>query len=74
MPDDDATADTPRYVVVGGGEPSAEQLAALTVALTPVVVVGESTPEPSGWVRAGLLEAVGGRPFASPAELDLHGP
>ena len=75
MADAHENGDTPRYVVVGGGSPTAEQLAALTVALTPVAVpAGERTIEPSGWLRAALLEGVGHGPFASPAELALRRP
>ena len=75
MTDTHGNGDTPRYVVVGGGSPTAEQLAALTVALTPVAVRAvEHTAEPSGWPRAALLEGVGHGPFASPAELALRRP
>lgn len=66
--------DAPRYVVVGGGRPTPEQLAALTVALTPTAVPDQAPPDrPGGWARAALLEGVGARPFASPAELARHG-
>ncbi len=60
--------------MVGGGEPSPEVLAALTVALTPVVV----DDEPAGdlafdgqpaWVRAALLENVGRRTLVSADDL-----
>lgn len=75
MADARENGDTPRYVVVGGGSPTAEQVAALTVALTPVAVRDvEHTAEPSGWLRAALLEGVGHGPFASPAQLALRRP
>lgn len=75
-PPDAPTGDQrPRYVVVRGGDPRHEQLAAIAVALTPVVTVEEGqppSPEPSGWQRAAVLEGVGARPFASPDEVDAY--
>lgn len=71
----DETVDVPRYRIVGGGEPTPEQLAAVVVALTPVVVVDEEQAVPAAdtnrpaWQRAALLEAVGARILASPADL-----
>lgn len=74
MADLNGTPEPPRYVVVGGGRPSAEELAALAVALTPVAVEDpDRDAAPSGWIRAALLEGVGERAFASPAELALRG-
>ena len=56
---------TPSVVVTGGGEPSPEELAALVIALTPVVVQESDGEDPaggtSGWRRAALIEGVGGR-------------
>lgn len=62
--------------VVAGGEPTAEEIAALVVALTPS---GGHAPEPTGpapWLRAAMIEGVGGRPPTSPADIaaaDRHG-
>jgi hypothetical protein len=65
--------DAPRYVITGGGTPTPEQLAAVTVALTPVVVaVEEDVVETGGlapWARAGLLESVGHRRFVAMPDL-----
>ena len=62
---DETEPRTPSVVVTGGGEPSPEELAALVVALTPVVVaeVADEMPDtgPRGWRRAALIEGVGGR-------------
>lgn len=74
----DAPVETPRYRIVGGGTPTPEQLAALVVAMTPVVVADEPAAEaaaaegPSGWQRAALLEAVGQRVFTSADDLAAH--
>lgn len=57
--------------VVGGGEPSPAEIAAITIALTPVVVEiaddDESTDTAgvSHWQRAAIVDAVGGRPAHS---------
>ena len=60
-------------VVTGGGVPTPAELAAIVVALTPVVVAdqGAVTPDslPSGWGRAALIEGVGGRPPVSLPDL-----
>jgi hypothetical protein len=58
--------------VIGGGEPTPEELAAVLVALTPAS--SEDEPEPTAsstpaWTRAAMLEGIGGRPAASPADL-----
>ena len=61
----------PRYVVVDGGEPTPEQLAAIAVALTPVAVpTDDGRPSrPPAWLRAALAEAVGGRPMTTAEDL-----
>lgn len=74
MADTNGTRDQPRYVIVGGGRPTPEELAALIVALAPVAMEhNDRGATPSGWTRAALLEGVGERAFASPAELALRG-
>jgi hypothetical protein len=67
---DEPTTPPLAFRVVGGGQPTAEELAALLVALTPVGSGdgGERASTPA-WTRAALLEGVGGRPAASPADL-----
>lgn len=61
--------------MVGGGQPTPEELAALAVALMPVAVAGDrADAQPSGWLRAALLEGIGERPFCSVDELGLHAP
>lgn len=63
----------PRYVIVGGGTPSPEHLAALAVALTPVAVPAREGPRgPTGWALASLLEGVGRRRFVSADDLAAH--
>lgn len=63
----------PEIVVTNGGDPSPEELAAIVVALTPVVVeeADEAARDdvPRGWNRAALIEGVGGRPSASLPDL-----
>ena len=58
------TAAMPRYRIVAGGMPSPEELAALTIALTPVAVVragdGRRAEPSEGWLRAALHEGVSG--------------
>lgn len=77
MTDDDGTdapAVTPplSWRIVGGGEPSPEQLAALTIAL---LADGVADPgkaprgELSGWASAAMAEAVGGRPAYSATDV-----
>jgi hypothetical protein len=72
MADVDAP-DLPRYVVTAGGTPTPEQLAAVTVALTPVAVVVEDDAAPTGglapWAHAGLLESIGHRRFVAMPDL-----
>lgn len=67
-----------RVEVVGGGTPSPEQLAAVVVALTPVTAahVEADAPTPAvapAWARAALLESVGERRIAAPAQLRQPG-
>ncbi|MDX1659481.1 MAG: acyl-CoA carboxylase epsilon subunit [Nitriliruptorales bacterium] len=68
---------TPRYEIVSGGQPSAEELAAIVVALTPVAVDMDDTDDterPSGWQRAAIWEAVGRRNFTSADDIDAAPP
>lgn len=65
---------TTRVVVTGGGTPTPEQLAALTVVLS---AARPAPPAPrgtdrSGWERAALLEGVGFRPFGGYPELQRY--
>ncbi len=62
---------TTRIEVVGGGSPTAEQLAVTVVALTPVVADEASTAPVPAWARAALLEGLGGRRPARPSDLDV---
>jgi hypothetical protein len=65
-----------RVEIVGGGSPTAQQLAALVVALTPVPV---EVPSDVGadvgpgrlpaWTRAALHEGLGGRRVVRPGDL-----
>lgn len=71
MSTDEPIADTPRYVVTGGGTPTPEQLAALVVAMTPVAVE-DDTPSgsPGGnWRSAAIREGVGHRTFVALPDL-----
>ena len=67
--DQDDAPTPPRYVVTGGGEPSAEELAALMVALTPVAGPAEDDDAAPAWVDAALQEGIGRRPFVSADDL-----
>ena len=75
--DSEQTSPTPALRVLGGGEPTAEELAAIVLALTPAGgpdVQGSRGPAP--WLRAAMLEGVGGRTPTSPSDLavaDLRG-
>ena len=75
MTADGVEVGAPRYVVTGGGTPTAEQLAALAVAMTPVAVAAEadlSVPpagQPSAWARAAILEGIGHRTFVARPDL-----
>ena len=55
---------SPTIRIVGGGEPTEQELAALTIALDEVIdqSMRENTASEglSGWVRAALREGVGG--------------
>jgi hypothetical protein len=64
-----------RVRITHGGEPTAEQLAALTVVLT----AGRGSAVPAGstlppaWAQAALLEGIGARIVEEPAHLrSLH--
>lgn len=62
----------PDIAVTAGGEPTAEQVAALVIALTPVAGPGQDDAQdtiPRGWRRAALIEGVGGRPSVSLPDL-----
>lgn len=68
---DEVPAPNARIEVVGGGAVSAEELAAVVVALTPVGG-GDPSPGPAGppaWARAALLEGVGYRMPTRPSDL-----
>lgn len=56
--------------VLGGGEPTPEQLAAVLVTLTPAEDGDDGPARTAAWTRAALIEGVGGRPPTSPADLD----
>jgi len=57
-----------RLVVTGGGDPDAEQLAALTVAFATTAEVSPPTSIPA-WRQAGLLEGAGGAAVLAPGDL-----
>lgn len=76
MSDDSTQGPTATVRIVGGGTPSAEVLAALAVALTPVTVDGADAGGGAAmpaWAQAALLENVGGRRIAAPADLQRPG-
>jgi hypothetical protein len=61
-------------VVVAGGQPDADELAALVIALTPVAVAAPVAPRGAPplddrWTAAAIAEAVGGRPAVSAADV-----
>lgn len=58
--------------MVAGGTPTAEELAALVVALTPTGEGPQPEQAPAGWAEAALLEGVGFRPFHSYVDLDRY--
>jgi hypothetical protein len=62
---------TVRIEVVAGGEPTAEEFAALVVALAPVEVTEVPSSPASPWRRAALHDGVGARPATCPADVDL---
>lgn len=74
MSDDEKTTDRPRYVITGGGTPTPEQLAALTIAMTPVTIEEEPPTDPPGgnWHSAAIREGVGHRTFVALPDLQ-HG-
>ena len=57
-----------RLVVTGGGLPTAEQIAAVVVALTPTAVETVAAG-PAPWHHAALLEGTGSPNVAAPADL-----
>ena len=61
---------SPTIRIVGGGEPTDEELAALTIALDELIKQsareGSSSDELTGWVHAGLREGVGGPLVTAP--------
>jgi hypothetical protein len=66
-----------RLQVVGGGDPTAEELAAIVVALTPAA--GGGTPHAAraavpAWTAAALAEGVGGPAISRPGDLTTYGP
>jgi hypothetical protein len=72
---DDATPAPPRYLIVRGGIPGPEELAAVAVALTPVAVAGfEHGPHhANGWALAALHEGVGQSFFVAASDLAALG-
>lgn len=67
MTDVEAGEPATAFAIVAGGTPSAEQVAALTVALSAGAssTPGSGVPTLSAWQEAGLLEGIGFRPFVS---------
>lgn len=64
------------WSIVGGGAVSAEEIAALAVALTPVPAPpveshqdDADVAQQSAWARAAIIEGIGGRPPASMQDL-----
>ena len=58
--------------VTGGGEPTAQELAALLVTLTPTSSDETGAARgPAAWTRAALIEGVGGRPPTSLADVEV---
>jgi hypothetical protein len=59
-----------RIQVVGGGEPSDEELAAITIALEAIAAEAKAQATEArglpGWVTASLREAVGGELNVAP--------
>jgi hypothetical protein len=69
--DHDVVVAGSRMRITRGGEPTLEQLAALTVVLTAgggSAAPAGSTPPPA-WAQAALLEGIGGRIVEEPAHL-----
>lgn len=74
MSDVDNDPAPPRYLITGGGTPSSEELAAITVALTPVARAPvEDDAPPSGalsnWAHAAIYEGIGHRTFVAAPDL-----
>lgn len=69
--DDAAAHREVAFRVTGGGAVTAEELAAVTVALTPIAATTPAATSTvlSGWARAALVEGVGGRPPVSHPDL-----
>jgi hypothetical protein len=66
-----------RLLVLGGGDPTAEELVAIVVALTPATGVGSSpTDRPAvlAWTAAALTEGVGGPAISRPSDLTTFAP
>lgn len=59
----------PGIRIVGGGNPTAADLAAIVVALTPVEVEGSAGTGPPPWRRAAILEGLGRQPASSAADI-----
>lgn len=58
---------------MGGGGPSAAELAAIVVALTPVEVEETVEEGPPSWRRAAILEGLGRQPVSSAADMATRG-
>jgi hypothetical protein len=62
----------PDLAVTGGGVPTPQQLAALTVALAavrPAATADDRPPLQPAWTRAALLEGIGARIVEDPSHL-----
>lgn len=57
-----------RIVVTGGGDPTAEQIAAVVIALAPTTVETVAAG-PAPWHHAALLEGIGSPNVPAPADL-----
>ncbi len=69
--DDQPIAEAPlAFAITGGGAVTAEQLAALTVALTPSGGNRDESTRSPAWARAARFEAIGHRPFWSAPDID----
>jgi hypothetical protein len=65
-----------RLHVVGGGDPTSEELAAIVVALTPTGGGGgpdADRPAVPAWTAAALSESVGGPAISRPSDLVAFG-
>jgi hypothetical protein len=75
-PEHEVTSPGTRLEVVGGGDPTAEELAAIVVALTPA---GRGSSDVDrltvpAWTAAALTEGVGGPAISRPSDLDTFDP